>query len=398
MGIDRGWALPGELESRVTADLDRGTLVCENRTMDKATLGARITAARDAAGQTQTALARALGVDRSAVSRLEAGERKLDVNELLALCRALDVPLTYLVSEAPPAVVSRRRDVDSDGGSTWSIDSALHLLSHDVAHLQKLELVDDPQQVPTLRTPRSHDEAEHDASRVRRALDLSEEPLSDLGRVCERAGLLVHVSDDAPGDGAFVAVDDSQPALGVAVVSGAAKSGRRRMTVAHELGHWVFGDSYDRGASWDESMIFSFAIHFLAPRGGVLREWHRHRAWSVRDRALQIAAVFQLSWSASLLHLVTVGAIDQNTRERLLAQHPRRADYLRLRLDLAEDLHAPYLPPGLTAGTLEGFADGRLTRPKTLELLRGTVTDDELPDRRQHPMDDLASAFRGHGG
>lgn len=96
------------------------------------------------------------------------------------------------------------------------------------------------------------------------------------------------------------------------------------MTLAHELGHGVFGDGYDHGASWDESMIFSFAIHFLAPRSAVLREWDRHRDWSTCDRALLIAATFQLSWSASLHHLVTVGAVDSNTRERLLTQRPRR--------------------------------------------------------------------------
>lgn len=365
--------------------------------MDKATLGVRITAAREASGQTQTELARALGIDRSAVSRLEAGGRKLDVNELLALCRTLDVPLAYLISDAPPAVVSRRQDSNSDGGSTWSIDTALHLLSHDVAHLQKMGLTDAPAQIPELRTPRTHDEAEQDAAGVRRALGLSDEPISDLGRICERAGLLVHVSDDLHGDGAFVAVDESNPALGAAVVSGAAKSGRRRMTLAHELGHWVFGDGYDRGASWDESMIFSFAIHFLAPRSAVLREWHHHRAWSARDRALRIAAIFQLSWSASLNQLVTVGAIDPSSRERLLAQRPRRGDYVRLRLDLHEDLRGPYLPPGLTSGILEGFVNGDLTRTKALELLRGTVADDELPDPRQPPMGDLASAFHGHG-
>lgn len=365
--------------------------------MDKATLGARITAARDAAGQTQSELANTIGIDRSAISRLEAGERRLDVNELLALCRALEVPLAYLVSEAPPSVVSRRRDSDSDGGSTWTIDTSLHLLSHDVARLQGLGLVDDPVQLPGLRTPRSHDEAEQDASSVRRALGLSDEPISDLGRVCEQAGLLSYVSDDLRGDGAFVAVDDSVPALGVAAISGAAKSGRRRMTLAHELGHWVFGDGYDHGASWDESMIFSFAIHFLAPRSAVLREWNRHRDWSARDRALLIAATFQLSWSASLNHLVTVGAVDSSTRERLLTQHPRRGDYVRLRLDLDEDLSAPYLPPGLTAGIVEGFTTGALTRAKTTELLRGTVTDDELPDPRPRAMDDLAGAFHGHG-
>lgn len=364
--------------------------------MDRVTLGARITAAREAAGWNQTEVADALGIDRSAVSRLEAGTRKLDVNELLMLCKALSIPLASLVAEEPPAVVSRRRDGSADSTSTWTIDNALHLLSRDVESVQKHGLLDEPAQIPNLRTPRSHDEAEQSAARVRQALDLPDGPLSDLGRVCERAGLIVHVSEDIHGDGAFIAVDGSHPPLGVAVVSGSTDPGRRRMTLGHELGHWIFGDAYDRGASWDESMIFSFAVHFLAPRSAVLREWHRESSSSPRDRALRVAADFQLSWSAALNHLVTVGVIDTAARERLLAQRPRRGDYRRLRLDLVGDLEPPYLPPGFTSGVLEGFVDGVLTRARTLDLLRGTLTDDELPDQRQPTMDVLAQAFRGH--
>jgi transcriptional regulator with XRE-family HTH domain/Zn-dependent peptidase ImmA (M78 family) len=366
--------------------------------MDKSTLGARITAARDAAGRTQSELAREMGIDRSAVSRLEAGDRKLDINELLTLCSALDIPLTYLVSEEPQAVVSRRREGTADGGSPWSVDTALHLFSHDVAHLQRMGLVDRPARLPALRTPRSHEEAEQYAGRIRRALDLSDGPITDLGAVCEAAGLLVHVIDDLEGDGAFVAAESTDPPLGVAVVNGSSKSGRRRMTVAHELGHWVFGDAHDHGASWDESMIFSFAIHFLAPRSAVLRDWNRDRERNTRDRALWIAATFRLSWSAALDHLVTVGAIDHDHRELLLSRHPRRADYLRLRLDLREEPGAPYLTPGLTAGILDGYAEGRITRAKALELLRGTVGDDDLPDPRELTTSDMASAFLGHGG
>lgn len=56
-----------------------------------------------------------------------------------------------------------------------------------------------------------------------------------------------------------------------AVVNGDTDSGRRRMTLAHELGHWLCGDAYDVWARDDrERMLNSFAIHFLAPRAG----WH----------------------------------------------------------------------------------------------------------------------------
>lgn len=48
--------------------------------------------ARKAAGLTQVELARRIQEDQSWVSRVESGERRLDVMELRALCRALGLP------------------------------------------------------------------------------------------------------------------------------------------------------------------------------------------------------------------------------------------------------------------------------------------------------------------
>lgn len=85
-------------------------------------------------------------------------------------------------------------------------------------------------------------------------------------------------------------------------INGDLDSGRRRMTLAHELGHWLCGDAYDAVAGTDsERMIFSFAIHFLAPRSGVVRAWNSRADWSNRDRALAVGAAYHLSWSATVV-------------------------------------------------------------------------------------------------
>jgi len=46
---------------------------------------------RRAAGITQVDLARVLGTDQSRVSKIERGERRLDVIDYLRICRALGV-------------------------------------------------------------------------------------------------------------------------------------------------------------------------------------------------------------------------------------------------------------------------------------------------------------------
>lgn len=55
--------------------------------------------ARRTAGLKQVELASRLAVPQSFVSKYEAGERKLDILELRAICAALGVPLTAFIVE-----------------------------------------------------------------------------------------------------------------------------------------------------------------------------------------------------------------------------------------------------------------------------------------------------------
>lgn len=182
--------------------------------MDKKILGTRITRARNARGLTQQALSEALEVDRTALARLESGTRRLEVSELLALSGALELPLAYFVAAEPETVMSRRHDALTDSGAAWELDTALHLFSRDVHELQSLGLLDVPQSVPEMRTPRTHDEAERAAETVRSVAGLGSGPVVDLGRVAEQVGLLTLVASFKGSDGGFVIVDETSPPSG----------------------------------------------------------------------------------------------------------------------------------------------------------------------------------------
>jgi hypothetical protein len=171
------------------------------------------------------------------------------------------------------------------------------------------------------------------------------------------------------------------------------------MTLAHELGHWLCGDAYDAVAGTDsEKMIFSFAIHFLAPRSGVVRVWNNHRDWSNRDRALAVGATYHLSWSAAVNQLRNLGLIEWTEYDSLLHHEPRKGDYVHLKLTWEKEPKSPYLSPGFAAACIEGYTSGRLTSARTVELLRGTMTRDDLPERPTQTLDDLRRAFTGHVG
>lgn len=168
------------------------------------------------------------------------------------------------------------------------------------------------------------------------------------------------------------------------------------MTLAHELGHWLFGDAYDNGATEKpERMINAFAIHFLAPRGGVVGIWRKYADWPVRDRALVLSSTFRLSWSAALGQLRNLGLLGDGEYRRLAEEEPRRGDFLRRRLNWEPDVDSVDLSDRFVAGCLNGYGMHRLTRERTLEMLRGILVADDLPEPELTP-EDFRPSFEGH--
>lgn len=71
-----------------------------------AAVGARIREARQRQGMSLSALARAAGIGKATLSKLEAGERNPTVETLYALCGPLGVPLSTVVGETAGAQAS----------------------------------------------------------------------------------------------------------------------------------------------------------------------------------------------------------------------------------------------------------------------------------------------------
>jgi transcriptional regulator with XRE-family HTH domain/Zn-dependent peptidase ImmA (M78 family) len=367
--------------------------------MDKVLLGQRLAEARDLAGMTQESVARAVGLDRTAIVLLEKGERNLKVPELVEIAQVLGRPLSYFVEPPVPAAVSRRSAPHTSHDSTRALDVEIDQFATDLRALLSLRLVVPIARTDPIRVPRTHEEAESTATACRRQAGLDSTPIEDLGRICEGFGLYTfatHLGESGP-DGGCIELTADAGSVGVAVINGDAAAGRRRMTLAHELGHWLFGDAYDVSASLDnEKMINSFAIYFLAPRAGVNKVWNTNRDWPLRDRALAVGVAFRLSWSAVTSHLKNIGLISHEDRERLGAAEPRSGDYLRLGLAFAEELAAPYLSPGFVAACLTGYTSSVLTQAKALELLRGLLRVEDLPAMDSFSLDEYRRSFEHH--
>ncbi len=373
--------------------------VCDNRTMSReavvsqADLGRCIADARMEAGMTQADLAVGIGLERTALVRIESGERKVSARELVAIAGVLDRPVDWFFTEPPIAVVSRRRD-PTVGGYSRILDRALEITARDVAFLEGRGLLPAAER-PARNAPKNFQDAEDLARGVRTEAGRLEGPLLDLQSVTESLGLLgfsLALGADA-GDAAYVEVGN----LGVAVINGTTDPGRRRFSLAHELGHHLTGDAYEPsprlGASDTERMFNAFAAYLLMPRSSVLSIWDEFSAQSQRLAAIAVAVRFSVSWTAACNQLRDLELIDSRERERLLENDLRRGELFEFGERFAVELDPPSVPPAYARAVVSAYRRGQLTAARTVELLHHSVDETDLPEPDAMSLDELRGEF-----
>lgn len=374
-----------------------GDLVPRARLKSWAEIGGRLAAARDLAGFTQRELGDKVGLHRSAITRIELGQRQLDALELTRLAEALGRSVDWFLTE-PPAAIASRRDALSTDRDVLKLEAELEQLSRDVELLiDTSALTTTAAALPTGVT--TLDEAEAGARQARQFLQIPEGPVIDLQATVERLGLLSFSLNLGPGviDGGYVRVADT----GVALINGAADAGRRRFNLAHELGHHLLADEYTadfglgtaRGER--EALIDAFAVHFLMPRSSFRTRWTKlsDQCGDARRRLIVIAAEYRVSWTAAVSHARTLGLISRTDFESLKEHRPTRADYYELGIQFKEELDPIALSPAYSQAAVRAYRRGVISADRTTELLRNTVTADDLPRPLDTPVDALMTEF-----
>jgi Zn-dependent peptidase ImmA (M78 family)/DNA-binding XRE family transcriptional regulator len=368
-----------------------------SRTVDSwEQIGQRLAQARKSAGLTQEQLAAAVKLDRTALSKAESGQRELDALELGRFARELKRPVSWFLASPSQSLTSRRASIGHR--EPHPVDDTLEEAVQNVELLQELGVL----KINAVRIDRGLKDvadAERVAAETRQRLGRSKDELWDLTRVAEDCGLLVFTFDlgEEKVDGVYASLDNG----GVAIVNGHFDSGRRRFTLAHEIGHHVLQDEFSSdwdilaGAAARERLINAFAAHFLLPRRAAEAAWRdlngTSEPWAA---ALQIGARFGLSWTALALHLRNVGLIDQPGHDGLLARAPRAADYMERELSIREDLRAPSIPPRYAAAVIKAYRTQRVNAQRAVELLFGTLRADELPAMDTVPLEALRSELK----
>jgi Zn-dependent peptidase ImmA (M78 family)/transcriptional regulator with XRE-family HTH domain len=362
---------------------------------DQLQLGQRIADARIERGLTQADLAAAVSLDRTAVAKIEAGTRKVSAVELAKIATELKRPLDWFLLESPQSVVSRRTDA-ATGRRSIRLDQSIEKAARDIEFLLEAGVLEPSSNDMELAPPRSTSKAEQQADRVRKTLGVDGRPLLGLDQVAEKLGLLCFSVGLGPdeGDGAYVSLGE----IGVTVVNGDTEAGRRRFTLAHEIGHHLFADEYsvdltlaDVGELM-ERRINTFAVHLLLPRGSITRLWEASTR-EPRERAIRLALEFRVSWSALCTQLKNFELIAENDRRALLGRPPTRADYLELGMSVVEELRPPAVPGRYAQAVLRAYRSGRLGASRTVDLLWGSISMEDLPQLDEVPVEALRREF-----
>lgn len=200
------------------------------------------------------------------------------------------------------------------------------------------------------------------------------------GRVAG-AGLLAF-SVELGGDGA----DGGSILLesgGVAVVSGTRDPGRRRLTLAHELGHYVFADEYS--TDWDilsapsrtESLIDRFARAVLLPAEVLAERWSG--GGSTRTEAVRIASEYRVDMSTLVRRLEELRLAGPEEAAAVRDTRTRRADIVELELVVAHELTPPDLPDVYVKAVLNLYRREEISAARAVGLLLNTWEEDDLP-------------------
>lgn len=309
-----------------------------------AEVGARVAQARRRAGITGSQLGAAVGLRKDQISKIESGKRRLDIGELPGIAAALGVTVRYLLGqpEQPNLAIASRLTVGAGPDSTRAARRrARQLLELDdllgravgmpparpsSAGRAVMELA----QARFTSQPRSKAAAQSQgrqlAELTRQELDLGGDALGDLASLFEQH-FAVDVAFSPLGtqaDGLCVHGE----AAALILASSDFPDGHLRFTLAHELGHHLFGDPREIIEEAEEDMFAgtsaelranAFAAHLLMPERGLLSvlAWLGETPGTVSERAIvALMEHFGVSMAALIYQLNVIGVLGYEAGRR----------------------------------------------------------------------------------
>lgn len=363
-------------------------------------LGARVRAAREAAGFSQEAAADVLGVSRPTVSQIEAGKTRIDSLTLRQLATLYRRPLTsFFAEEAAEAfatdelVLAKVQDLPP---SDRARIARFLTFCRDLAALRRL-LGRSRRPLPARRPlgPRARKYAAEAAATEERArFGLGDAPTGErLFELLEALRPPVYRArlHDPRVSGLLVNLAEAGPVI---FINAAQYRWRQIFTAAHEYGHFLFGRSDQPVACriftaeredldvTGEDFVNAFASEFLMPEDGIKRLLVEMGAASDRlgpEEVVRLQRYFGVSFQAMLYRLLRLRLLSEADVHRMKQEvkpvvvawqlgYPVEADEFGAQGEDEPDL-TQRLPREYIALVLEAFEGGRISNGRAAELL-----------------------------
>jgi Zn-dependent peptidase ImmA (M78 family) len=281
----------------------------------------RLKLARRKAGLSLRGLSAAMNekVTAQAIGKYERGEDIPSSGVMMALAKALDVSLSYLLDA---------QGIELSGvefrtkANTTAKDRALvetEVLEWIERYLQ-IELILDLDSakwqcpVPCPVPLRDVNEAEQLARNAREEWKLGLDPIPNMTELLEEKGLkvlTVRLPQRVSGFTCLVGRGEGQQELPVIVVNNEFTLERRRLTLAHELAHRLIGTG-SLSDKDEERAATLFAGAFLMPRDHLLREVGKHRNALGYKEMIALKRIYRVSGMALLMRLRQLDVISES--------------------------------------------------------------------------------------
>jgi Zn-dependent peptidase ImmA (M78 family) len=367
-------------------------------TIDDATIGARLQAARRALGLTQTVVGEQMDMVTSTVSAIEAGKRAVTGAELYSFAQIYGRPVAYFLGEGT---------TERAGGFQYLFRAVAEKLYERRPLVELEQLSDDYDQLeelagaPPLPMPvdysgfgfRTDHDAETLADMERARLGLGDTPITDLMDLLDgTVGIRTFLIPGQQGNWSSVSVQSRSGRPCIAVNS-KEHAYRRQYDLAHEYGHvlvHLFREDgppahIESGArvgrvSADERFADAFASAFLMPRRTVLRELElvlRANAGRFTDFDLvHLAMAFGVSGQAMSNRLIGLRQLSRDVHQEYWMKGGRKFNALAEMLGYnVEDpqgfwVRPVILPTRYRYLAMKAYEEDEISLAKLAELLR----------------------------
>ena len=293
--------------------------------------GQRLRLARKRAGLSMRSLADRMDpkVSAQAISKYEAGKMLPSSAVLVALGKALDVSLDFLMSAQVEELDGLEFRKHSRTSARDRARAEAVLIDHLERYLAIEHILDIPASVDWAERRRydsvaSATEVDARADALRNDWQLGMDPIPSLCELLESKGIKV-VEDDLPeriNGLACRVLQDGRPAAEAVIVSSRINVERKRLTLAHELAHRVIRSTGNPAIKLEKAMN-RFAGAFLIPGQHLLALAGGRRSRITYYEIMRLKRIYGVSATAMLMRLGQVGVLSPRTVQHAFVTYAR---------------------------------------------------------------------------